>query len=160
MSKLKDLGFQTNTGNQNVNTPEWIIEQLEGVFGAFDFDPCPANPDFDGLAIDWKDLNFVNPPYKNLDRWIVKATAEAMKGHSSVMLVPWRPNAVYWWEDVYLSPVVHPYLIVQPFRFKGYRKNVPFPMCVLHVSKDNDCPRKLDVIEFTRPSGAPKQATP
>lgn len=43
-------------------TPKQFYEGLNKVF-QFDFDPCPADPDFDGLSIDWKRSNFVNPPY-------------------------------------------------------------------------------------------------
>lgn len=33
-------------------TPKAVYQVLDAEFG-FDFDPCPPNPDFDGLAINW-----------------------------------------------------------------------------------------------------------
>ena len=44
------------------------------------FDPCPINPTFDGLNIEWKDRNFVNPPYSQLLAWVHKAIEERAKG--------------------------------------------------------------------------------
>ena len=57
------------------------------------FDPCPTNPKFNGLNIDWKDLNFVNPPYSRqkgakksqLTLFVEKALEE--KG-TTIMLLP------------------------------------------------------------------------
>jgi hypothetical protein len=57
------------------------------------FDPCPINPKFNGLIIDWKDLNFVNPPYSRqqgdkktlLSQFVDKALKE--KG-TTIMLLP------------------------------------------------------------------------
>jgi hypothetical protein len=42
-------------------TPKWLQQQLDSEF-RFDFDPCPHNPTFDGLAVEWGAVNFVNPP--------------------------------------------------------------------------------------------------
>lgn len=56
----------------------------------FNFDPCPLNSSFDGLLIDWKERNFVNPPYSRSlkDRFIRKAFEEMKKGRLSVLLIP------------------------------------------------------------------------
>ena len=57
------------------------------------FDPCPVNPQWNGLDIDWKEMNFVNPPYSRekgekktlLSQFVEKALEE--KG-TTVMLLP------------------------------------------------------------------------
>ena len=36
------------------------------------FDPCPYQANFDGLKIEWKERNFVNPPYSKLREWVKK----------------------------------------------------------------------------------------
>ena len=36
------------------------------------FDPCPLNSNFDALKIEWKDKNFVNPPYSKIKHFIEK----------------------------------------------------------------------------------------
>ena len=40
------------------------------------FDPCPSNPQFDGLSIEWHKWNFVNPPYSEIIKWLEKGFAE------------------------------------------------------------------------------------
>ena len=57
------------------------------------FDPCPVNPQWNGLDIDWKEMNFVNPPYSRekgekktlLSQFVEKALEE--KG-TTIMLLP------------------------------------------------------------------------
>lgn len=68
----------------NWGTPDWLME----IFGEW-FDPCPlnANPEFDGLKIDWKDKTYVNPPYSNPLPWVEKAIEENKKGKTIVMLL-------------------------------------------------------------------------
>lgn len=77
--------------SDNWKTPPAFYEKLDQEFH-FDFDPCPLNHDmsWDGLVIDWKKSNFVNPPYSRLlkEAFIRKAVAEMHKGNLSVMLLP------------------------------------------------------------------------
>ena len=70
-------------------TPEWLYKKLNDEFH-FDFDPCPLRADFDGLAIEWKQSNFVNPPYNRVDKpkFIQKAYEERQKGKTCVLLIP------------------------------------------------------------------------
>jgi hypothetical protein len=70
-------------------TPEWLYQDLDKEFH-FDFDPCPLHADFDGLAVEWKQSNFVNPPYNRRDkpRFIRKAFDEWRKGKTCVLLIP------------------------------------------------------------------------
>ena len=72
-----------------VITPE-IYDPLNKEF-KFDFDPCP-NPkpkEFDGLEIDWKKSNWVNPPFwAGITAWVRKAIAEQEKGKDSVLILP------------------------------------------------------------------------
>ena len=57
------------------------------------FDPCPVNPQWNGLEINWKELNYVNPPYSRergdkktlLTLFVEKALEE--KG-TTIMLLP------------------------------------------------------------------------
>ena len=61
------------------------------------FDPCPVNPQWNGLDIDWKELNYVNPPYSRergdkktlLTQFVEKALRETLLHNSTtVMLLP------------------------------------------------------------------------
>jgi len=77
-------------------TPDNIWNLIKGKWG-YDkedfFDPCPVNPKHDGLEIQWKKLNFVNPPYSRekgkkksqLTLFVEKALEE--KG-TTIMLLP------------------------------------------------------------------------
>lgn len=70
-------------------TPRSLYAILDKEF-SFDFDPCPTDPAFDGLTIDWGEVNFVNPPYsrKLKDGFIKKSLEESKKGKICVMLLP------------------------------------------------------------------------
>ena len=77
--------------SDNWGTPNWLFDELNLEF-RFDFDPCPLNHDmrWDGLTIDWRSRNFVNPPYsrKLKEAFIKKAFQEWEKGKTVVMLLP------------------------------------------------------------------------
>lgn len=83
-------------------TPEKIYKDLDSEFH-FDFDPCPffGHEKFDGLNIDWGSSNFVNPPYSESEKWIVKALDEHKKGKTVVLLL--RLDAsTKWFRDLVL----------------------------------------------------------
>lgn len=94
---------RANGQHDDVPTPRSLYEELDREFH-FDFDPCPPNPDglrdFDGLG-DWKERNYVNPPYSDKTRWIQKAIAEMKKGHLTVMLLP-VDTSTSWFHDLVL----------------------------------------------------------
>ena len=50
----------------------------------------------DGLKLDWGKLNWCNPPYKVARNWVKKAIREAEKGNTTWMLIPFRPETVWW----------------------------------------------------------------
>ena len=79
-------------------TPPELYETLDKEFN-FDFDPCPFPlPDkFDGLTCDWKNSNYVNPPFgsiihqgkkKGPTAWVRKAIEENKKGKQVIFLYP------------------------------------------------------------------------
>jgi site-specific DNA-methyltransferase (adenine-specific) len=110
-------------------TPQAVYDALNDEF-AFDFDPCPPDPTFDGLTIEWGRSNFVNPPYgRELPKWVSKAHAEAAKGKTVVMLIPSRTDT-RWWHDHAMTANEIRY-IKGRLRFQGARHNAPFPSCVV-----------------------------
>ena len=76
-------------GKQYWLTPPDLYSRLDAEFH-FDFDPCPVNPDFDGLSVAWGKSNFVNPPYNRIDKpkFIRKAYNEWQAGKTCVLLIP------------------------------------------------------------------------
>ena len=84
-------------------TPKYLYEELNKEFN-FDFDPCPLHSNFDGLAIEWGQSNFVNPPYNRVDKpkFIEKAYLEWRKGKTVVMLIPVSTSTKHFHE--YIKP--------------------------------------------------------
>ena len=70
---------------QDCKTPHELYRQLNEEFN-FTFDPCPLNPEFNGLNIDWYGRVFVNPPYNNIPKWLEKAHRELEKGNCEVVV--------------------------------------------------------------------------
>jgi len=81
-------------------TPTWLLKQLYDVFD-FDFDPCPIEHKFDGLKIDWGKRNYVNPPYSEKRKWILKAIEQQKKGKLTVMLLP-VDTSTRWFNELIL----------------------------------------------------------
>ena len=78
-------------------TPPDIFKVLNEEFN-FDFDPCPCPrpEEFNGVAIPWGNMNYVNPPFRKSDgafgagptAFVRKAIAEKAEGRSSVIVIP------------------------------------------------------------------------
>lgn len=78
--------------NNNWATPKEFYDKFNNEFN-FNFDPCPLNHDlnlWNGLEIDWKERNFINPPYSRelKEKFVIKAIEESKKGKLCVMLLP------------------------------------------------------------------------
>jgi len=82
------------------NTPDWLMVHFSRAF-----DPCPPDPLFDGLNIDWKELNYVNPPYSDVTPWIEKALRERERGCRTIMLLKVDPSTR--WYKLLIESDVH-----------------------------------------------------
>jgi len=90
---------------------EWCVKNVKS---RLMFDPCPINPNFDGLTISWQDWNYVNPPYGDgkkdeggntlLARFVYKALTEYRHGHSSIMLLPSKTDQE-WFHSIKNYPI-------------------------------------------------------
>jgi len=56
--------------NDLVYTPKDLHSILNQEFN-FTFDPCPAEPTFNGLEINWGEVNYVNPPFSAIENCIL-----------------------------------------------------------------------------------------
>lgn len=113
---------------QNWKTPKKFYEELNKEF-QFDFDPCPSNPTFDGLMIDWGKSNFVNPPYgRQIVAWCKKAYEEYNKGKVIVMLIPSRTDT-QWWHD-YIMRAKEICFIKGRLKFDDHKNSAPFPSAI------------------------------
>jgi len=99
------------------------------------FDPCPVNPDFDGLQIEWKDKNFVNPPYSQISKWIDKAIKENKKNKAVVMLLPARTDTK--WFHKALANKAEVFYIKGRLKFDDGNNSAPFPSIYLIFKADD-----------------------
>ena len=129
-SDIEKKKFNGIFGKKNdlVYTPKPFYDELDKEFG-FDFDPCPIDPQFDGLKAEWGKCNFVNPPYSSIPKWIEKGIKECKKGKKCVFLVPIRPNSKYWANNVYKNVTSIRY--ISPIVFQGYDTPLRIPLCLL-----------------------------
>jgi len=110
-------------------TPRVVYQVLDAEFH-FDFDPCPPNPSFDGLSIEWGRCNFVNPPYgRELPKWIKKGYEEWLKGKTIVFLIPSRTDTS-WWHD-YVMKADEIRFIRGRLKFNDGKSPAPFPSCIV-----------------------------
>lgn len=83
----------------NWQTPKQLYDKLDKEFN-FNFDPCPLNPTFDGLKIDWKKRCFVNPPYSKIKEFLIKAWKEIEKGNCEVaVFLTFANTDTKWFHD-------------------------------------------------------------
>ena len=127
--------------DQFARTPKWLLDQLRALFGPM-FDPCPTNPQWDGLTIPWKQLNYVNPPYECIGAWLDKAIHEYKRNNcSSVFLIPFRMHTRYIQRALpYISRM---HVIDERIRFEGYDKPIGIAIYVCVIGKRFDIPKSI-----------------
>jgi len=99
--------------NQEHLTPDRVFELIESKWYLAKFiffDPCPVGTPFNspcffnGLYLDWKKYNFVNPPFevRTLEKFVKKAINEAKKGKKTIMLLPCKTDQA-WFHELILK---------------------------------------------------------
>lgn len=98
------------------------------------FDPCLLNPNgIDGLFIQWKEKNFVNPPYSDILRFVEKALFEADLGKKVVMLLPVRTDTK--WFGLLSNYGCFIEFFVGRLKFNGSKTGAPFPSMLVWLEK-------------------------
>lgn len=132
---------------QEYITPKDLYKKLDDKFH-FVLDPCttkdnPLNaPKFftkedDGLSKSWKPGPvFVNPPYKDVKKWVYKAWSESLKGVTSVMLLAARTDTQWFHQWIWVENrprfSVDIEFIRGRLKFEGVVKNTaPFPSMIV-----------------------------
>lgn len=123
-----------SSARQNWKTPQAFYQALNAEF-SFDFDPCPTNPKFDGLKVDWGGVSYVNPPYKNCGDWLKKGFEEYQKGKTVVFLIPSRTDTRYWHE--YCMKATEIRFIKGRLKFDEHKNCAPFPSALVIFKNDN-----------------------
>ena len=126
---LSSTGVHFLSTRSDWRTPKVLYQALDAEF-AFDCDPCPANPHFDGLLCAWGARNFVNPPYgREIGKWVRKAYLESVAGHLCVLLIPSRTDT-RWWHD-YCMQADEIRFIRGRLRFDDGKHPAPFPSAIV-----------------------------
>ena len=116
-------------------TPKAVYQILDAEF-QFDFDPCPTKPKFDGLAINWKQSNYVNPPYgREIGKWLAKGFSEYLKGKTVVFLIPSRTDTRWWHE--YCMKATEIRFIKGRLKFDDQKNPAPFPSAIVIFKATN-----------------------
>jgi hypothetical protein len=122
--------------HDNWATPKEFYDELDNEF-RFNFDPCPLNPDFDGLTVEWGTRSFVNPPYsrKLKEAFVKKALLESEKGKFCLLLLPVSTSTALF-HDVILPNAKEIRFVRKRIKFQGYNTNGEFvtTQCGMHDS--------------------------
>ena len=109
-------------------TPPELYEELNREFH-FDFDPCPVNPTFDGLAISWAKSNYVNPPYgREIGKWLEKGYQESLLDKTVVFLIPSRTDTKWWHDFVMKADEIR--FLKGRLKFSNHKNSAPFPSAI------------------------------
>ena len=126
---MKKNQVHFSSARHNWKTPKAVYQTLDAEFG-FDFDPCPTNPKFDGLSIDWGGVNFVNPPYgRQIFKWIEKGYEEYQKGKTVVFLIPSRTDTKWWHDFIMKANEIR--FIRGRLKFDDGKSPAPFPSAIV-----------------------------
>jgi len=112
-------------------TPKYVYDYLDREF-FFIFDPCPSNPQWNGLKMkNWSAMNFVNPPYSRteLPKWIKKGIEEQKKKHYSVFLIPSRTDTKWFYKMFENASEIR--FVVSRIKFVGAKNSAPFPSMIV-----------------------------
>ena len=123
---------------QTWRTPKAFYNNLNHEF-EFDFDPCPPDPEFDGLHCEWGTTNFVNPPYNQIKKWLGKTLDEYNKGKTIVLLLPSRTGTD--WFHKYVLPFATEIKFIRGrLKFDDQENCAPFDSMVVVYKPDSKPP--------------------
>lgn len=108
------------------------------------FDPCPSFPMFNGLEIEWRNKNFVNPPYSNIRLWVDKAIEEHKKGKEVILLIPARTDTKYFRKLVDYGVDIS--FITGRLHFNN-SGSAPFPSCLIKLTNSLTMCNWIDVLK-------------
>lgn len=79
-------------------TPPYVMNCVKQFFGFAGFgDPCPVNPEFNGLQHTWLPECYINPPYsRKLRRAFIQKGIKEYKGGRFLWLLNFGNNIDHW----------------------------------------------------------------
>lgn len=130
--------------NQDWETPDSVFKPLDEEFH-FTLDVCANSTNHkckdyftkeqDALKQKWKGMCWMNPPFKQVGKWVKKAYLESQNGAIVVCLVASRTNT-NWWHDYCMKGEVR-FIRGRP-KFKGNKHGLPQPLAIV-VFRCNYC---------------------
>ena len=128
--------YRYDSDRQDYLTPPEFINGILEKFkrSEFDLDVCctqkniPAKkhyiyPDFDGLELEWRDLNWCNPPFNESDKWVEKAYYEQKWNKKTALLIPARTETGYWHELIFKNRHAKVEFLRKGYRFLDKNNN-------------------------------------
>ena len=115
-------------------TPDKVFMEIWNEWGIYEedfFDPCPVDPQWDGLMIEWEKINYVNPPYTDLFLWVYQAIEEADKGNRTIMLLPAKTDQEWFHHLIYHGFQIK--WIRGRLTFKGNKYNATQPHFLVDI---------------------------
>jgi phage N-6-adenine-methyltransferase len=136
MSNFDKNRFASN--NQEYATPWKLFNVLNEEF-EFTLDVCADEKnrkvlkyisiEQDALKQDWIGKCWMNPPYKDIKKWVIKAYNESIKhGSIIVCLIPARTNTS-WWHDYCMKGEIR-FIKGRP-KFEGCIHGLPQPLAIV-----------------------------
>lgn len=139
--------------SQEWETPQWLFNKLNKEYD-FTLDPCATDENFkceyyytkkeNGLRQIWLGNVFVNPPFKDVKKWVEKAWGQvysAKHANIVVMLLPARTDTRWFHEYIWSQkenrprPMVELRFLKGRLKFGGAESSAPFPSMVVIFKK-------------------------
>jgi len=122
--------------NQEWETPDDLFEKINDMFN-FTRDVCASSENTkckefwsesdSCLNKEWDGVNWMNPPYKDMKKFIIKAY-EQRHNAVTVLLVPARTNTKWWHEYCMKGEIL--FICGRP-KFKGCAHGLPQPLALV-----------------------------
>ena len=110
-------------------TPPELFNALDAEFHFTD-DPCPLQPDSDGLKRPWGLRTYCNPPYgRKIGEWLKKGYGESRAGRLVVFLLPSRTDTAWFHEYCMRADDIR--FLRGRLKFGGAKNTAPFPSCIV-----------------------------
>lgn len=121
-----------SSASEHWATPKDLYEALDKEFH-FNNDPCPLRAMTDGLAREWGNRVYVNPPYgRKITVWVKRAYEESLRGKLVVMLIPSRTDTQWWHEYIMKASEIR--FLKGRLKFGDSKNSAPFPSVVVVFS--------------------------
>ena len=140
MSNFDNNRFKSS--NQDWETPDCLFNDLNNIFN-FTRDVCASKDNtkckdyysIDDSCLDkcWNGVNWMNPPYKDMKKFIKKAYDERYNV-VTVCLIPARTNT-NWWHEYCMEGEI--WFICGRVKFKGCIHGLPQPLALVIFGTNN-----------------------